>query len=305
MRIRKTLLVALVSLAAGGAALAATASAPSQSGGQANTPDWYSVEILVFRYTGPNAARGELWPRTVPAPSLANAIYPSPSGTASDYMPISQTSAAMTQAWEKLENAPGYAPVLESGWIQPGYDTKTTRPVSLAPLPATTPATTGAAAGATAPAGLTAPAAESAPVAQSASQPAVQARGTAMLAVVANKPFIRVNVRLCEPPPANLALQAPTGATASASALAAMTSMPPSAATPKTPASAPATDSGVAGMPGASGVRQCFALDQSHQVTPGQFQYFDSPAFGILALVNPVKTPAKAATAPQAARTPE
>lgn len=303
MHIRKTLLVTFVSLAAGSAALGATASTPSQTQGQTKTPDWYSVEILVFRYTGPNAAQGELWPRTVPAPSLANAIYPSAPGTASSYMPISQTSAAMTQAWQKLENAPGYAPVLETGWTQPGYDTKTTRPVSLAPLPATAPASPTA--GATAPAALTAPGNESAPTAQSASLPAVQASGTAMLAVATNKPYVRVNIRLCEPPPANLALQAPTGATASTSALAAMTAMPPSATTPNAPANVPPPGSSLAGMPGASGARQCFALHQSHQVTPGQFQYFDSPAFGVLALVNPVKTPAKAATAPQGARTPE
>lgn len=288
MRIGKTLLLAAgLSAAAATVAFAATApSTPSPA-----EQDWYSVEILVFRYTGPEAAQGELWPRTVPAPSLAKAVDPS-TGTVPDFLPVGQTSSVMSQSWQRLENAAGYAPVLEIGWMQPGYDTQATRPVSLSPLMATAASTAARA--------MTAPV--SAASAQSAFAPAVQAQGTAMLAVVANKPYIQLNVRLCEPPPPGLELQAPTGATAPGSALAAMTSMPPATAPALAQATMSAPTPASAALPAQP--RQCFALHQSHQVTPGQLEYFDTAAFGVLALANPIKTPAAAATALPAAHTP-
>ncbi len=285
-------------------ALAASAPPPSPQ----DQPQWYSVEILVFRYTGPEAAQGELWPRTVPAPSLAKAVDPS-TGTVPDFLPIPQTSTVMSQTWQRLENAGGYAPILEIGWMQPGYDTKATRPVSLTPLMATAASTAAGAmttprAANVPPGAMTAPGPVSAPSAQSAFAPAVQAEGTAMLAVVANKPYIQLNVRVCEPPPPGIELEAPTGATAPGSALAAMTSMPPATAPALAQAAmsipAPASTTAPAQPP-----RQCFALHQSHQVKPGQLEYFDTAAFGVLALVNPIKTPAAAATALPAAHTPD
>ncbi len=306
MRIVRTSVIAagLAAVAAATAAIAATAPTKPSPAEQ----DWYSVEILVFRYTGPDAAQGELWPRTVPAPSLARAVDPS-SGKLQDFLPVSQTSAVMSQSWQRLENASGYSPVLETGWMQPGYDTKATRPVSLTPIPATSAGT--AAQAMTSPMAanasatpVTSPAPVSAPSAQSTFGPAVEADGTATLAVADNKPYIQLNVRLCEPPPAGLELEAPTGATASSSALAAMTSMPPTTTTSslaQTAMSAPEPASAEA----PTQARQCFALHQSHQVTPGQLQYFDTAAFGVLALVNPIKTPAAAATTPQAAHTPD
>jgi len=297
MRIAKTLVLAASLAVVATATVAFAATAPTKP--SPAEQDWYSVEILVFRYTGPDAAQGELWPRTVPAPSLAKAVDPS-SGKTQDFLPISQTSTVMSQSWQRLENASGYAPVLEVGWMQPGYDTKSTRPVSLTPIPATAAST--AAGAMTSPIATASPNPVTAPSAQSTFGPAVQAEGTATLAVADNKPYIQLNVRLCEPPPPNLELEAPTGATASSSAIAAMTSMPPTISTlAQTAMSAP----GPASAEAPTQARQCFALHQSHQVTPGQLQYFDTAAFGVLALVNPIKTPAAAATAPQAAHTPD
>jgi len=305
MRIAKTPVIAagLVAVAAATAALAATAPTKPSAAEQ----DWYSVEILVFSYTGPNAAQGELWPRTVPASSLAGAVDPS-SGKMQNYLPIIQTSTVMSQSWQRLEDASGYAPVLETGWMQPGYDTKTTRPVSLTPIAATLVGTAGEAMtspmAANASANrVTSPIPGSAPSPQSSFGPAVEADGTATLAVADNKPYIQLRVRLCEPPPAGLELEAPTGATASSSALAAMTSMPPTTTSSLAQAAISAPESASAGVP--TRTRQCFALHQSHQVTPGQLQYFDTAAFGVLALVNPIKPPAAAATTLQAAHTPD
>ncbi len=302
MRIGKTLLVVAGLSAIAGVSVALAATAPTKP--SPAEQDWYSVEILVFRYTGPQAAQGELWPRSVPAPSLANAVDPS-TGKVQNYLPITQTSGLMSQAWQRLEDSSGYDPVLEIGWMQPGYDTQNSRPISLTPIMATaTGAMTTAQMSSTSPNATTAPMPVSAPSAQSASGPVVQAEGTATLAVVANKPYVQLDVRLCEPPPPGLELQAPTAATASSSALAAMTSMPPTATLTQAQAMMSAPVPASAAVPTAP-PKQCFALHQSHQVTPGQLEYFDTAAFGVLALVNPIKTPAAAATVLPAEHTPD
>lgn len=279
MRICKPLVLS-VALCLG--AVAATA-APAEKTANPDQ-DWYSVEILVFRYTGPQAAQGEIWPPTVAMPSLKNAVYP-PAGDDPDYRPLTQVSTVMVQAQQRLGDTGGYDPVAEIGWMQPGADPGTTRPVSLHPLPS---------AGSVA-AAMTAGAAQGVMQPQA---PPVAVQGTATLAIAANKPYIQLDLRLCEPPPPGLELQAPAPNTAPvpATAIAAATTMGPLIFT----APAPATTTGAAAPP-----RQCFALQESHQVTPGQMEYFDTAAFGVLALVQPVTTPAPAAAKPRGAHTPD
>jgi hypothetical protein len=247
------------------------------------TEQWYTVEILVFRYTGPDAAQGELWPRTVAAPTLENAVYP-PAGTQPNYLILNASSPLTSEAWQRLSSTAGYDPLLEIGWMQPGYDTDSTRPVSLEPIapPAATTAT----------AAMT----TLAPVALSAALPAVQVQGTATLAIAANKPYIQLDLRLCEPPPPGLMLQAPTPDTAP---------VPATTATSMSPVALSVPIAAAAAMPTVS--RQCFALHESHKVTPGQMEYFDTAAFGVLALVRPVTTTPATTTAakPQAGNTPD
>jgi len=266
--------------------LGAVTGIAAPTGNTANTDqDWYSVEILVFRYTGPEAAQRETWPPTVAAPSLKNAIYP-PAGNDPDYRPLTRTSTAMAQARQRLANTGGYDPVVGIGWMQPGTDPDTTRPVSLHPLPSASSATPGMTTGA----------------AQGVTQTPIEVAGTATLAIAANKPYIQLDLRLCEPPPPGLELQAPTLNTAAAPATA--TAPAPVPATSMSPllftAPAPVTVDQAAAVR-----RQCFALQESHQVTPGQMEYFDTAAFGVLALVQPVTPPAPVAAVPRAAHTPD
>ncbi len=300
------LLTASLCLGTATAVAAAPAASTNASAAAANA-QWYSVEVLVFRYTGPNAAQGELWPRTVAEPSLAKAVYP-PAGTDPDYRVLARPSATIAQAQQRLAETDGYDPVTEIGWIQPGLDPATTRPVSLHPLPppatalgaatamgaatAITPATTATPA-------VTAASPLSAPAAASTLPPAVRVEGTATLAIAANKPYVQLDLRLCEPAPPGLELQAPAMNTAAAPATAAASTA--SAALSPVLFTAPAPASSVSAAPS----RQCFALRESHQVTPGQMEYFDTSAFGVLALVHPVATPpAATATGPRAANTP-
>ena len=257
------------------------ASTVSAFAAMAPTEQWYAVEILVFRYTGPDAAQGELWPRTVAAPALENAVYP-PAGTQPNYLILNASSPLISQAWQRLSNTVGYDPILEIGWMQPGYDTDSTRPVSLEPI---APPATAAAFVATTPSASAAPGAVS---------PAVQIQGTATLAISANKPYIQLDLRLCEPSPPGIMLQAPTPDTAP---------VPATAATSMSPVDLSALAAVAAATPIVS--RQCFALHESHQVTPGQMEYFDTAAFGVLALVRPVTIPVTAAAKPQAGNTPD
>lgn len=281
MRACKILLLATV-LSLGPAVVMAAPSG-TQPADAKTTQSWYAVEILVFRYTGPEAAQGEIWPSTVPAPPLKNAVYP-PAGTYPDYRPLTEVSTLMVQARQRLAATAGYDPVAEIGWMQPEADPSTTRPVSLNPLPAT--------------AAAAAPAVMTAPPPGSTTLPAVQAEGTAALAIAANKPYVQLDLRLCEPPPPGLELQAPALNTAPAPATAVMSS------TLAGPADFSAPVTGSAATPAAPPL-QCFALRESHQVTPGQMEYFDTAAFGVLALVRPVTPPATAATTPRAAHTPD
>ncbi len=66
------------------------------------TEQWYTVEILVFRYTGPDAAQGEFWPRTVAAPALENAVYPPPAGTQPNYLILNASSPSAASMASKL-----------------------------------------------------------------------------------------------------------------------------------------------------------------------------------------------------------
>ncbi|MGH8127797.1 MAG: CsiV family protein [Gammaproteobacteria bacterium] len=261
----------LIAILGFGLAAAWPASAATASG-----EPWYAVEILVFRYTGPNAAQGEIWPSTVPVPSLKNALYPS-AGTDPHYRPLTEISTLMVHAQQRLATTNGYEPLEETGWMQPGDDTDSTRPVSLGPVQ---PAGTANGSVATS--------------VQNPPQAAVQVQGTATLAIAANKPYIQLDLRLCEPPPPGIVVQAPPLDTASAPATTAV-------AMSATPVSAPIPTS--VAMPTIA--RQCFALQESHQVTLGQMEYFDTAAFGVLALVRQVTPPAEAAAKPRAGNTPD
>jgi len=275
-------------------ALMSTAAAAADQSAQepAPTPDWYSVQVLVFRYTGPDAAQGETWPASVPRPSLKGAVYPAAAGTA-PYARLAAAAAPIAQAQAKLSSAGGYAPVAEIGWRQPGPDANAARPVSLTPLPASAPAPQSG----PAPESFGAAAAGPGPVVRAGAAPP-RVDGTVTLAVANKKPHIAVNLRLCEPPPPGLQIQAPVAATASSTAPAGSSAAFALAAT-----TVPAPETGTRALATAP-ARQCFAMRQQRQVTPGQLEYFDNPAFGVLVLVNPVTPPAGAATAPQAANGP-
>lgn len=269
MRTVPILAAGLLVVAAGAGAVAPPAAAPPR----------YAVEVLVFRYTGPGAAQGESWPPTVAPPPLSGAVYPAAAATGT-YVVRPAASATIARARAHLAAAGGYRNVAERGWSQPGLSATAARPVSLTPPVATAAPAAGARAAFSQTAPQAAPQASPAPA-------TVQFAGTATLIVADNKPHIALDLRLCEPPPPGVRIQAPVAATAPPAASAA-------GAAPALSLAAPA----------AATPRQCFALRQRRQVTVGRLEYFDNPAFGALVLVTPLTPPAPAAGAPPATSAP-
>lgn len=166
-------------------------------------PGWYAVEILVFRYAGPDAARGETWPATVPAPSTAGAIYPR-ALVKGPYAKLPTTSATMTSTEARLRSSTGYRPVAELGWRQPEAPASAATPVSITPtlLPA--------------------------PTGNNPSRVSVE--GTVTVVTSNQRPNVAVWLRLCEPAPPDLTIE--TAAVASVP-LPASAAMPISAPNPQ------------------------------------------------------------------------
>lgn len=266
---------------------AAASAAPTPTTGAnpaAKSVGWYSVEVLVFRYVQPAAIEGESWPPSVPAPSLAHAVYPSTAATGA-YAALAKNSALMDRAEARLATSGNYAVLAKLGWRQPATPPQT---VSIAPLPASLlPAASATAPASTLPAASATPPA-SAPSASTTLPPAASSSGlsgTARLDVSNSHTYVTLNLRLCEPAPPGIVVRPPAPATATAT-FAASAQTAARALAPAQPAT------------------PCFALDQSQEVTPGQFQYFDSPIFGALVLVQAITPPEAAATAPRAASAP-
>ncbi len=264
MRVQK--FCAILALALPGFVATPAISAPTGLGAT-SPPNWYTVEVLIFRYTEPGAALGETWPAQVSSPPVKGAVYP-PAVATGPYAMLTRMSGPITNAENRLANTAEYAPVRLLGWRQPATTPNMARAVSFAPLPVST----------------TGPAPAPVPGPQPAPSGKVQVTGTATLLVINRKPALALNLRLCEPRPPGLVLQPPPMATevATMGAAAAVTRALPQADTVLPPQ--PRSDISPPGQ-------QCFLLRQRAMLTPGQLQYFDNPAFGVLALVTPIEPP--------------
>ncbi|MGH8225563.1 MAG: CsiV family protein [Gammaproteobacteria bacterium] len=225
---------------------------------------WFSVEVLVFRYAHPVAVGNETWPPSVPAPSLAHTVYPTAAATGA-YSALDGRSAAVVMTERRLEAAGIYDIVAETGWRQPADSAQT---VSVAPIPA------------------------SAAAASAAGYRAgsfVKLDGTTRLQLSGANAYVALNLRLCEPVPPGIVVRAANPATAADGATAAF----------------PAPDETAAqGLSTMQSGTPCFALNEIREVTPGQFEYFDTPIFGALVMVQTITSPTNPSATPPAASTP-
>lgn len=246
----KTLAAALTSLlllASGGAALSAPAAAPAAA--PIPAPNWYNVELIVFRLLDPNAAAQETWPTDPGSPDWNSAVILNPPdsvGTPVPYQLLSPVGEQLDDDWTRLKRSRDYEPLVHVTWTQPALDRATAPavrvglPASAAPAPSTHPL----------PAGATPP------------PQATLAFGTAKLSTTG--PYLHFDLDLVLQ---GNPVKAPAAVTSGIS-----TALP----------------AGATAVPAAP-VYQYFRLQQDRRVDGGKLAYFDHPLFGAILLVTPVK----------------
>jgi hypothetical protein len=238
--------------------LTATGGAAPAPATTAAQPNWYNVEVIVFRVLDPDAGSAETWPVDPGMPdwSAAQALNPPDSiGSAVPYQALSPVSEQLTEQWNRLRRSKNYEPLLHVSWTQPALERETAPSVRIG-VPPTAVAAPGTATIATlAPAAVTSAAAL-------ALKP-TQAYGTAKLSTTG--PYLHFDV--------DLVLQGPLAKQAT-----------PSAATLSSAMPAPAAGTTVATMP----AYQLYRLRKDMRVNSGKVAYFDHPLFGAIVLVTPV-----------------
>ncbi|MGA9855952.1 MAG: CsiV family protein [Gammaproteobacteria bacterium] len=100
-------------------------------------PNWYDVELIVFRYTDPSAGSLETWPLNPGLPDWDSAVPPNPTGSGLPYMQLPPSSFRLTSDWQKLARSPDYQPLLQVAWTQPAIDRATALFVRIGTPPAT------------------------------------------------------------------------------------------------------------------------------------------------------------------------
>lgn len=103
------------------------------------TPNWYDVELIVFRYTDPSAGSLETWPVNPGMPDWDSAVPPNPTGSGLPYMQLAPSSYRLSSDWQKLARSSDYQPLLQVAWTQPAIDRATALFVRIGTPPAAVP----------------------------------------------------------------------------------------------------------------------------------------------------------------------
>lgn len=252
-----SLLTLLLTGAASGAAPTPTTPAA------APVPNWYDVEVIVFRVLDPDAGSSETWPVDPGMPDWNAALPLSPAnsvGPAVPYQSLSPVSEQLSEAWNRLRHSKNYEPLLHVTWTQPAMerDNPSSQAVRIG-VPPQVVAPAVAAAPTPVPSALTGAAVTMA----LASKPTL-AYGDARLSTTG--PYLHFDL--------DLVLQGPLAEQAM-----------PSAATLSSAMPAPAAGTSVAAAP----VYQLYRLRHDMRVNGGKLAYFDHPLFGAIVLVTPVR----------------
>ena len=250
------LVLALTSAVTGAAPPVSPTASP-----QPPAPNWYNVEVIVFRSMDPAAGTGETWPADPGVPDWAAGVPlnpPNSIGPAVPYQALSPVNEQLDEDWTRLKRSHDYQPLVHATWVQPALDRATAPPVRVGVPPSAVPAMT------------TLTATVAAPAASTGAAPlqATQAYGTAKLSTTGQYLHFDLDLVLQGSPARN------NWSTAGISTVA-MTA-------PGT-AQAPA----VAAPP----VFQLYRLRQDRRVNAGKLNYFDNPLFGAIVLITPVRKP--------------
>lgn len=88
----------------------------------APAPNWYDVEMIVFRNTRSDAGTLESWPANPGMPAWDTARPLNPAAGNLPYRQLPASSYRLDATWNRLAHASGYAPLLHIAWAQPAID---------------------------------------------------------------------------------------------------------------------------------------------------------------------------------------
>lgn len=255
-------LTLLLTAAAQGAAPATAAPAAAPTTTPAANPNWYNVEVIVFRSLDPSAGSEETWPADpgIPDWSTAQALNPPNSvGPAVPFQALSPVGEQLGEQWNRLRRSKNYEPVLHVTWTQPIAEQATAPAVRIGVAPSPVPVAT------TAPAATpAAPALTGAAAAAAAALQPTPVYGTAKLSTTG--PYLHFDVDLVLQGQA-IKTTAPVSATINAALM------------------TPAAGTAAAAVP----ALQLYRLKHGMRVNGGKAAYFDHPLFGAIVLVTPVR----------------
>lgn len=251
--------------------------AAAPAGNAAGNTSWYDVELVVFRYTDPQAGNLESWPADpgIPDWNAASALLPLPAtGTTPVLTPLMQINAhQLDDVWNRLKNSHDYEPLLHVAWVEPLADHGNAVSVRIG-VPPPPPAATSI------PGLIVTPLPASTPAATGTPLPApTPAYGSVKFSQYG--PYLHLDVDLvCQGPIAEHIMQVPTAATSMNSTPAVVNMAAPATAT----------------LPNTTPDLQWYRMTEDRRIEAGKLNYFDNPLFGLLVLVtpHPVSTPATA-----------
>lgn len=266
--------------------IAVWAAPPAASAGN-NSQSWYDVELIVFRYSDPDAGNLETWPANPGRPDWMQAkpLVTPAAGSAGNQgntslLPLEQIQGhQLDNDWARLEKTSGYQPLLHVAWEQPLEDHSTAPTIQIGTPPAPEQVPSGTSVSQPAGAAVATPGPSPAPdsmapagaVAAAASP--TQVYGTVKFSQYG--PYLHFDVDLaCQGPLARNVMRVPGQLTATVPEAASISAPGPAAiplatAQPTVPAI------------------QWYRMTQDRRIEAGRLNYFDNPMFGVLVLVTP------------------
>lgn len=242
-----------------------------RAAGNNASPNWYDIEVIVFRYTDPQAGDMESWPADPGAPdwSGASALIP-PAADGNRSVPATLTPLMqlgryqLDYDWNRLKHSHDHEPLLHVAWTEPLADHGSALAVRIGVPPSTATDATAGFAIAMQPAPAT------------PEQTPTPVYGTVKFSQYG--PYLHFDVDLvCRGPLAKHIIPAPAANSLNMAPAAANLSAPATVTQPETTADF-----------------QWYRMIQDRRIEAGKLNYFDNPMFGVLVLVtpHPLTTPA-------------
>lgn len=235
---------------------------------QSPQPNWYNVEVIVFRSLDPAAGASETWSAEPGMPDWVGSLAlnpPNSIGPAVPYQALSPVNEQLDEDWIRLKHSHDYQPLVHVSWTQPALDRATAPAVRIGMPASAAPAASTVSTAVAVPAPIPAPSATT--NAMPPQQPTL-AYGDAKLSTTG--PYLHFDL--------DLVLQGPVS----------KNDWPVVAGSAPTPASPAGTaPAAVPAVP----VFQLYRLRQDRRVDAGKLSYFDNPLFGAIVLVTPVRKP--------------